>query len=196
MIATTTRRAATGALTLAAATALLLGGCATDDGAAADTPTGGATPATAAADALTVTDPWVKAADDGMTAAFAVLENTGDADVTVVSASTPASPDVQLHETVEDASGQMAMRERDGGFVVPAGGSLELAPGGDHLMLMGLAAPIEAGDEVTLTLTLDDGSTLDVTAVAKDYSGAQENYQGGEDGDSGGMGDMSGDGQG
>ncbi len=111
-----------------------------------------------------------------MSAAFGVLVNDGDEDVVVVSAASDVSSKVELHETVESASGEMTMRQKEGGFVVPAHGELELQPGGNHLMFMALDKPILAGDEVKVTLTLDDGSTLEFTAVAKDYSGANEDY--------------------
>lgn len=130
--------------------------------------------------ALTVEDVWVKSAESGMSAAFGVLTNSSDEAVTVTSASSSASGMVELHETVEDADGQMVMRQKDGGFVVPANGTFVLEPGGNHLMLMNLNAPVKAGDEVNFTLTLSDGSTLDFTAPAKDYSGANEHYADGE----------------
>lgn len=126
---------------------------------------------------LLIADAWVKAEDEGMTAAFGTLENTTDADVEVVSVSSPAATAMELHETVMDDAGQMVMREVDS-FVVPAGGSVELSPGGDHLMFMGLPAPIAAGDDVDITLTLADGTDVDFVAVAKDYEGANETYEG------------------
>ncbi|WP_436701576.1 copper chaperone PCu(A)C [Nocardioides sp. BYT-33-1] len=129
--------------------------------------------------ALSVTDPWVKAATDGMTAAFGTLVNDSTDDVTVVSATTTAAASTELHETVENEDGSMAMRPKEGGFVIPAGGSLTLEPGGDHLMLMGLSAPVEPGTTVTLTLTLGDGSTVPVEATVKAFDGADEQYQNG-----------------
>lgn len=130
------------------------------------------------ADSLAIEGAWMKAADSGMSAAFGVLENTGDEDVTIVSAASPASATVELHETVANDAGEMVMQETAGGYVVPAGGSFELAPGGNHLMLMGLASPVTAGDEVTFTMTLSDGSTFEFDAAAKDFSGGNESYEG------------------
>ena len=75
----------------------------------------------------------------------------------------------------------MVMREKDGGFVIPAGGKLALEPGANHIMLMGLSGPLTAGSDVTFTLTFSDDSTYEVTAPVKDYSGANENYEGGEE---------------
>lgn len=158
---------------LALLSALALAGCGAQ--ATADDPT--STPATEAA-SVTLSDAWVKSAESGMSAAFGLIENTGDADVTIVSVTTPASTTTELHETVDDGTGTMTMREKQGGFGVPAGATLALEPGGNHLMLMDLTAPVVAGDEVALTLTFADDSTLDVTAPAKDYAGANETYAG------------------
>ena len=157
---------------LAAAAVLTLTSCA---GTAAGT---APTATTKDADSLAIEGAWMKAADGGMSAAFGVLENTGDEDVTIVSAASPASATVELHETVANGSGEMVMQETDGGYVVPAGGSFALAPGANHIMLMGLANPVKAGDEVTFTLTLSDGSTFEFDASAKDFSGGNESYEG------------------
>ena len=126
---------------------------------------------------LTMVDPWVKAADTGMTAAFGTLVNDGDADVTVVSATSDVTPDMELHETVAGGDGAMAMQPKTGGFVVPAGESHVLEPGGDHLMIMDLTRPVVPGEDVTITLDLDDDTTMDVVATAKEFSGADEEYQ-------------------
>lgn len=135
-----------------------------------------------AGDSVSISDGWVKAADAGMSAAFGEIANDSDQDLTIVSASTEASTMVELHETVENDSGEMAMRPIDGGFVIPAGGTLSLAPGANHIMLMDLVDPVQAGDEVTFTLTFSDDSTFEFTVPAKDYSGANENYEGGDSG--------------
>jgi copper(I)-binding protein len=154
-------------LAVIAAAVLLLAGCAAP-----------APEAALQADTISMSDAWVKSAEEGMSAAFGILTNDGDADVTIVSASTDASPMMELHETVASESGEMMMQEKDGGFVIPAGSTLTLEPGGNHLMLMGLTAPIMAGDDVTFVLTFADGSTLEFIAPAKDFSGANESYEG------------------
>lgn len=161
-------------LALAAAAALTLAGCTTT------APDQAAEPG-AAGQSITITDAWVKAADEGMSAAFGELANIGDVDVTLVSATSAAASSTQLHETVDDGTGTMKMQEKDGGFTIPAGGTLALEPGGNHLMLMDLTAPILAGDEIEFTLGFSDGSEYTFTAPAKDYSGANENYVGGND---------------
>ena len=164
------------ALSVLAAAALALTGCAPS----ASTPSPSASAAvatpTSASAALSVSQPWVKAAPSGMTGGFGVIKNTSGADITVTGASTPAARMVELHETVAGSTGAMQMKEKDGGFVIPAGGELTLEPGANHLMLMGLAEPITAGTEVTFTLVLADGGTFEFSAVAKDFSGANEDY--------------------
>ncbi|PWD50803.1 hypothetical protein C8046_09235 [Serinibacter arcticus] len=181
---TRTSRTARTLATTAAVAALVLAACSTpDDGGAPavadDAPSG---------PALELTDAWVKSADEGMTAAFGTLANTGGADVTVVAVTSPAATAMELHETVEK-DGVMVMQEVES-FDVPAGGSVELEPGGNHLMFMGLTAPIAPGDEIELVLELTDGSTVELLAPAKDFAGANESYEGGTDMDHGDMGDM------
>ncbi|MDJ0375940.1 copper chaperone PCu(A)C [Cryobacterium sp. PH31-L1] len=161
-------------LIVAALGLLALTGCAaTTDTAAPHT---AATSTATAAASLTITDPWVKSAETGMSAAFGTLVNVSDTDINVVSAESTAATMIELHETVADDTGAMVMQQKEGGFIVPANGTYELAPGANHLMLMGLTEPIVAGAENTFTLTLSDGSTVEFTAPAKDYSGANESY--------------------
>lgn len=77
---------------------------------------------------------------------------------------------------VAGAGGGNTMRPKAGGLVVPAGGTHDLAPGGDHLMLMDLTEPLRAGADVELTVVFDDGSTMPVTAQVRDFAGADEEY--------------------
>ncbi|MBB6118617.1 copper chaperone PCu(A)C [Nocardiopsis algeriensis] len=137
-----------------------------------------------AADGFAITDPWVKAAtaEDGMTAVFGEITNSGDAEATVVAAAHDAAGTVELHESAADGADSV-MREKEGGFPVPAGGSRALEPGGDHIMLMDLERDLLPGDETTVTLEFSDGSTTEFTAPVKDYAGAQEEYEGEGHGD-------------
>lgn len=169
-------RRATGAVLLAAVLAVSgLAGCgSSEEATGGDTTPSPALSATAAA-ALTIKDPWVKAGKAGaMTAAFGTLVNGTGADITVTGVESPASP-MELHEMAMK-DGKMVMQQKDGGFVVKAGGTHELAPGGDHLMLMNPAQEIKAGDELTFTLKLADSSTVSFTAIAKPFAGAEESY--------------------
>lgn len=130
------------------------------------------------ADAVVVEEPWVKAGiAGGMTAAFANVENTSKQEVTIVAATSSATDRVELHEMAMTDTGEMKMRELEGGFVIAAREDLELEPGGYHIMLMDLPADVAAGSEVTITLEFADGSTKEFTALVKNYSAANEEYE-------------------
>lgn len=130
---------------------------------------------------LSVADAWVKAADEGMTGAFGTLVNDTDEDVLVVSGSSVASERVELHTTAIGEDGSMVMTPVADGFVVPAHESHELAPGGDHVMLMGLAQPLEPGAEVVIELVTEGGDTIEMVAVARTFAGGQEEYEPADD---------------
>ncbi len=176
----TTRHSLT--LALASVATLALAACGSSSSGAGTTAASTTAPAptsaaqtSAAMAPVMVEDAWVKAADSGMTAMFGTIKNTGSSDVTVVSATSSVSKMLELHEVVM-VDGAMKMQPKKGGFTVPAGGTHELKPGGDHVMFMGLTSPVKAGDAVQVTLTLSDGSTVAVDAVGKPFTGANETY--------------------
>ena len=72
--------------------------------------------------------------------------------------------------------GQMKMRPKDGGFVVPANSTAVLDPGGLHMMLIGLTRDIKAGDTVTAELEFSNGDKVTATAVGRDMANANESY--------------------
>ncbi|WP_026919325.1 copper chaperone PCu(A)C [Gordonia shandongensis] len=137
---------------------------------------------TSDADAVSVSDQWVKAARSGMTAAFGTLTNSSDHDIRVVSAHSDAAQTTEMHEVVDNGGGGTTMRRKDGGFVIPADGSLTLTPGGEHFMLMAIPTPITTGRSVAVTMRFADGSTRRFDALARDFDGNQENYAPGHDG--------------
>lgn len=168
-----TNRIIISAAALAVASTLALSGCATSASSNADGPQN------TQALSTEFNDGWVKAVDEtgGMSAMFGTLVNASAEQSQLVSAScSTAAKMTQLHETYTDASGASAMREVPGGFTIGAGDQLVLQPGGNHIMLMGLTAPLTAGDQLTCDLTFGDHSVLQVTVPVKDFSGANENY--------------------
>lgn len=125
---------------------------------------------------LTIKDTWVKVAGSGMTSGFGVITNPTDKPIRVVGARSPRFAGVvQLHD-VAMQDGKMQMKEMDGGFVIPAGGSLELKPGGEHLMLMSMRQPVKAGEMVPMLLITSDGGQLRFRAMGKVFAGANEEY--------------------
>ncbi len=167
--------------------AALVSSCGSDSTGATKDPTSSAPDQ---ASAVALKDGWVKAARTGMTAAFGALTNDSDQEVTIASATSDITGSMELHETVETSDGSMAMQPKKGGFVLAPHGTHTLEPGGDHLMIMDLNQALKPGQTVTITLTMADGSTTDVTATVKRFSGADEHYQNGDPGDDGGDMDM------
>ena len=111
--------------------------------------------------------------DSDMTAIFGTLHNHTDKDVNVVGfTSSVKAKHYEIHEVVDGV-----MQEKEGGFDIPAGESVELAPGGFHFMVMGVTEPVMAGETATLTLELADGSTIELGDIPVRSIGAgDEDY--------------------
>jgi len=90
---------------------------------------------------------------------FMKIENKGAADQ-LISASSPVSGEVQLHEMAMDGN-VMKMRQVKE-VVVPAGATVELKPGGLHLMFMNIKAPLTAGDTVPVKLKFAKAGEVEV----------------------------------
>lgn len=88
-------------------------------------------------------------------AVFLTITNPDATDDRLLSATTDAAEMAMLHTSMMDANGVMSMPELAGGVVIPAGGAHALARGGDHIMLMGLTAPLKDGDTLRLILTFE-----------------------------------------
>jgi len=109
---------------------------------------------------VTAEQPWSRATPPGakVGVGFMTLKNAGGSAERVVGASSPAAGRVEMHVTTREGD-VMKMRQVEA-FDLPAGGSLELKPGGAHLMLMGLQRPLEEGERVPVTLKLEKGGEL------------------------------------
>lgn len=137
--------------------------------------------------AVETADLWVKSSEmsmvGGMTAIYGTLTNTTGSDITLTGATTEVAGLVEIHE-VAMVDGEMKMQEIDGGLVIPAGQSVILEPGGNHIMLMELTAAIEAGQEISVTLNFDGADSLALTGiVAKPSEGGDEEYHQHEEGE-------------
>lgn len=125
---------------------------------------------------LSYVDGWAKAADaNAMSASFGRIVNPTNKPITVIAASSPYSDTLQLHEVVMN-NGATVMQQKPGGFVIPAGSSIELKPGGNHIMFMKLKKPIAAGAMVPITLITSDGGRVKIYALAKVFSAGNETY--------------------
>jgi hypothetical protein len=97
-------------------------------------------------------------------AAYLTIDG-GAADDSLVSASTASAAMVHLH-TVEESGGVAKMRAVEG-IKVPAGKRVVLAPKGTHIMLMGLAKPLVAGETFPLELRFAKAGTVGVTVLVR-----------------------------
>ena len=102
-----------------------------------------------------------KAARSG--AAFMVLMNHTDADDRLIGIQSDAATKVELHTHSEDANGVMKMLHLMDGVLVPAGGMHALERGGDHVMFMGLNAPMTQGDLIAVTLVFETAGEIEIT---------------------------------
>lgn len=125
-------------------------------------------------------DLWVKSSEmstrGGMTAVYGTLTNNSSQDVVLVGGATEIAGVVEVHE-MSMIGGEMMMQEIDGGLVIPAGKSIVLEPGGNHLMLMMLTDDLEAGEEISVTFDFDGAEDLTIDGiVAKPAEGGDEEY--------------------
>lgn len=128
---------------------------------------------------IEVTDAWVRATegakDTSMSAAFMVLDNTGDTDVTLTGATTEVAGRAEIHEMAM-VDGKSVMQQVEDGLALRAGAAQLLQPGGNHVMLMDMTQELAAGDEVSLTLQFSDGSTVEVDAPVKAFTEEEGHY--------------------
>lgn len=170
--------AAAGALTLAGCTgASNTGGTEGAGAASSSAPPAQEQGASASSGNLKISGAWVKATRGGMTAVFGTLTNTGDKPIKITGASASATDTVQLHTTVKDSDGSTKMQQVQE-FTVEPGATFEMKPGGDHIMLMDMNCVLSSGGTTTVTISADDGTTLEFKPLVRDYTGAKEEYQG------------------
>lgn len=124
-------------------------------------------PSASATGTLTVTGAWVRAAAAGKdTAAYFTIENGTSSDDTLVGASTTIAGGAGLHQTTTDASGMTGMHMTES-VKVAAGGTVQFAPGGYHVMLTALTAELKAGDKVVLQLAFEHAGVVKVTCEVR-----------------------------
>ena len=120
---------------------------------------------------ITVTDAWGRTspavAENG--AFYMTLTNHTNSDETLLSAVSEACGTVELHEMYDKGEGVMGMRRVENGTVlVPINSSVELKPGGLHVMCLGKQVDFSAGTEISMTLTFENAGEMNITAVIRD----------------------------
>ena len=129
---------------------------------------------------LTIEHPWARPAAQGNSAAYLVIENQGPAD-RLVGIATDVAGTAEMHSTTIDAQGVGRMVPVEA-IDVPQGAEAKLAPGGLHIMLIGLKQPLQEGQEFPLTLTFEKAGAITVeVAVEKKASHGATGNMGGHD---------------
>ncbi|TFF39941.1 copper chaperone PCu(A)C [Pseudomonas sp. RIT623] len=117
----------------------------------------------------TVSDAWVRASVPQQQATGAFMTLTASSDSKLVGVASPVAKTVQVHEMTMNGE-VMGMREVKA-VELPAGKAVTLDPNGYHVMLMGLKQQVKEGQQVPLTLTIEDAKgqqqTLEVQAQVK-----------------------------
>ncbi|HEY6981724.1 copper chaperone PCu(A)C [Reyranella sp.] len=113
--------------------------------------------------ALEISQPWARATASTAPAGggYLTVTNRGTTPDRLVSASSPVADKVQIHEMKMDGN-IMRMREVGHGLEIAPGATVKLAPGGFHLMMMGLKEPLKQGARVPLTLVFEKAGRIDV----------------------------------
>jgi copper(I)-binding protein len=122
-----------------------------------------------AAAQVTVKDPWVRGTVAQQKATGAFMQLTSTQDARLVEARSPLAGTVEIHEMTMEKD-VMKMRAVSG-LDLPAGKTVELKPGGYHVMLMDLKQQMKEGETVSLTLVVEGKdkkrSTVEVKAPVK-----------------------------
>jgi copper(I)-binding protein len=135
------------------------------------------TATSASGQAIRVDHPYARATPPGARTggAFFVLVNSAAGADRLVAASSPAARAVELHQMAMEG-GVMKMRAIPA-IEIPAGGRVELKPGGYHVMLVDLKQPLKAGDRIPMTLTFERAGTLDVVVPVEAMGAAMPHVQ-------------------
>lgn len=124
---------------------------------------------------VAVSDAWVRGTVAGQNATGAFMQLRSADGTVLVGAASPVAGTAEIHEMRMDGA---VMRMRPVPNVdLPAGRTVELKPGGYHVMLMDLKAPLKKGDTVPIRLKLQgrDGKLqeLEVKAEVRDLTAAR-----------------------
>lgn len=132
---------------------------------------------------------WTRAMLPGQKAGggFLIITNNGAADDRIIAVSTPSAARAEIHEmaVVDDV---MKMRPLADGLVIPAGETVELKPGGLHLMFMAVSEPFEEGGMVPVTVSFEKAG--DVPVMLKVMPVGTKKMDHGGHGGHGGHGEM------
>jgi copper(I)-binding protein len=134
---------------------------------------GGASAHDYTAGGLRILHPWITPAAQGAptTAVYLTIVNTGKASDWLIAVDVPDAASADIHRTTMEG-GIMRMRRLDDGLALPAGATVRLAPGGDHVMVMGLIHALKPGDHTPAVLTFAHAGKVKVTLDVERFTDA------------------------
>ena len=132
-----------------------------------------ASAASAAAPTIVVERPEIRASlgASPTAAGYLIIRNTGAAPDRLVGVACACARSVMAHQTLTGPNG-VARMAHEPAVTIPARGQVVFAPGGRHLMLMGLKAPIRAGTKTSMVLRFEKAGEVSVTFTATATPGA------------------------
>ena len=132
---------------------------------------------------LAIESGWARAMLPGQKAGggYLTVTNNGDAADRLTGVSSPAAGKVEIHN-MEMVNDVMTMRPVEGGLEIPAGGSVELKPGGYHIMFMGVSEPFADGSTVPLTLQFERAGEVGLAMPVRLVTGGSHDHDHGDDG--------------
>lgn len=119
-----------------------------------------------AAAAVVASGAWCRPSPNGAKAGGCYVTLKATTNDRLTGGSTPAAGSMQVHE-MKMEGGMMKMAELTQGLPLPADQAVALAPGGNHLMLIGLTAPLVEGATVPLTLQFASAPAVTVQAAVR-----------------------------
>ena len=123
-----------------------------------------------AGDSLSVVDAWVLEAPPGMKvmAAYMTLKNNSENVHELKGVSSPQFERVEMHRTIIE--NEQAHMVKQDSMTVNVGEALKFEPGGSHLMLINPKKILKSGDEIDLSLILENGKKLNIKAHVRKHS--------------------------
>lgn len=117
---------------------------------------------------ISITDSWARVTLGNIanSAAYFSIDNSGKSDDRLIEARGEISKKIELHTHIRDGD-VMRMRRLDTGVAVPAGKSVAFAPGGHHIMLIGVNSPLKEGNTIALTLVFEKAGAIVVNVPVK-----------------------------
>jgi hypothetical protein len=111
---------------------------------------------------IVIEQPWARATPVKVGGAYMTLRNNGAVPDTLVKVTSPVAERVEIHET--KIEGGMAMMRPVAAIALKRRSSVQLKPGGMHVMLMGLRRPLKEGERIKLALTFERAGTIEIEA--------------------------------